>query len=87
MGLLLPKNLPMVKGFVGVDYEYGLTPKTYGISDVGNLEKCLSDILVKAGFIEDDRKIIELKQKKLQSSWFYVKIKIYPYELPTRNKM
>ena len=75
MFILLP-NKEMVKGWVEVSYEYGLTPSSFSISDVGNLEKCLSDVLVKKGYIEDDRKILKLVQKKVQSPRFYVKISI-----------
>ena len=78
MSILLPRQ-KTIWGWVNVEYEYGLTPRTFGITDVGNLEKCLSDILVKRGFIEDDRKILTLIQKKLQSPRFYIRIKIYPY--------
>jgi len=74
---LLPKQ-PIVKGWVEVWYEFGLTAKSFGISDVGNLEKLLSDILVKKGYIEDDRKILDLHLKKVLYSNYYIKIKICP---------
>lgn len=77
MLILLPKY-KQIKGWVSVWYEFGLTNKSFGISDVGNLEKLLSDIIVKRGYIEDDRKILDLHLRKVQSSYSYVKIKICP---------
>src|SRR3990172_6415963 len=78
MSILLPRQ-KRIWGWVNVEYEFGLMPKSYSISDVGNLEKCLSDILVKHGYIEDDRKILTLTLKKVQSPRYYIIIRIYPY--------
>ncbi len=67
-----------VKGWVDVWYEFGLIPTSFGISDTGNMEKCLTDVLVKKGYIDDDRKIINLHLKKVRAKKFYTKIKILP---------
>ena len=73
--LLLPK-CDMVRGFVEIWYEFGLPPRSYGISDVGNLEKCLSDIVVQKKYIEDDRKIVAMHLRKVESPEYYIKIEI-----------
>ena len=83
--IILPRK-EMVKGDVEVFYEFGLKKSSYAISDVGNLEKCLSDILVKKGYIEDDRKIIALHLTKVVSSEYYVKVDIKNYE-PRKKKI
>ena len=72
-------RLPMMTGVVEVWYKFGLMKKSYAISDVGNLEKCLSDILVKKGYIEDDRKIAVLHLQKVESSMYYVEVVLQPY--------
>lgn len=76
--ILFPR-LPMQKGMVEVWYTFGLMKKSYAISDVGNLEKCLSDILVKKGYIEDDRKIAVIHLQKVESPCYYVEVVIQPY--------
>jgi len=73
--ILLPR-MKMMMGLVEVWYEFGLTKRNFKRSDVGNLEKCLSDILVKRGYIEDDRKIMALHLQKVESSRYYVSIEI-----------
>ena len=76
--ILLPKK-EMVLGNVEIWYEFGLKKSSFAISDVGNLEKCLTDILVKKGYIEDDRKVARLHLTKVVSSEYYVKIDIKHY--------
>lgn len=75
--ILLPR-MDMVMGMVEVTYEFGLKKSSYAISDVGNLEKCLSDILVQKGYIEDDRKIAVIHLRKVESPEYYVRITIEP---------
>ena len=75
--LSLPKR-DMVRGLVRVTYEFGLTPRTFAITDTGNLEKCFTDCLVKRGYIEDDRYIIEMALRKVKSDHFYIKVDISP---------
>ena len=76
---LLPKK-EMIMGWVEIWYEYGLLKSNFSRSDVGNLDKLISDLLVKKGYIQDDRKVIALHQIKVQSNKSYVKIRIEPYE-------
>lgn len=75
---MLPKK-EMVRGMVQITYEFGLRPRTFAVADVGNLEKCLTDILVKRGYLEDDRKVAVIHMEKVVSPEYYVKIDIQPY--------
>ena len=77
--ILLPRK-EMIGGDVEVWYEFGLKRSSFAISDVGNLEKCLSDILVQKGYIEDDRKIAVIHMQKVESPEYYVTIKIAPWK-------
>lgn len=61
--IMKPKKF---KGWVMVKYSFKL--KNYKLTDVGNLEKPLSDILVKAGIIEDDRFILTMQIMKEPST-------------------
>jgi len=54
---LLPKE-KMIKGNVSVTIEFYL--KNHKMTDVSNLVKVFEDIVVKRGYIEDDRKVNEL---------------------------
>jgi len=68
-----------VAGWVEIRYEFHI--KNYKITDVGNLEKLISDIVVKAGMIEDDRFIKRLDLEKFQcfGNDEYIVISIKPY--------
>lgn len=74
---LMPKR-EQVKGDVEVHYKFYL--KAYGKTDVSNLIKCLEDIIVKAGWIEDDRKVIKLTAEKVRSKTDSIEIEISEYE-------
>jgi Holliday junction resolvase RusA-like endonuclease len=78
--ILLPKR-EMIRGWIDVWYIFGMTTKTFSISDTGNMEKLLTDIIVKRGYIEDDRKILRMHLEKVQAKTHYIKIKICPSEL------
>ena len=70
----------MITGYVGVEYDFYI--KNFKLSDVGNLEKPLTDIIVKAGLIEDDRFIITMKLTKHKIAKYikeYIVIRIYHY--------
>ena len=54
--LTLPKH-KTITGDVKITYCFYL--KNYKMTDIDNLIKPLTDILVKKGYIEDDRKILE----------------------------
>jgi Holliday junction resolvase RusA-like endonuclease len=61
VAVLLPKN-ERVHGFVDVHYKFFLV--NWQRTDGGNLEKCLTDILVTAGIIDDDRYIMKYTIEK-----------------------
>lgn len=74
LAILLPKI--MYTGLVKIDYTFYL--KNFLMTDVDNLIKPLQDIIVKAGIIEDDRKIISLTAKKVKSGVNGIEFKISP---------
>ncbi len=72
-----------VSGFVEVYYKFYI--KEFSRSDVGNLEKLLTDIIVKAGMIDDDRFIIKITLEKFKSDNDHIEIYVNPYILrPSR---
>lgn len=73
--LKLPKR-KTIKGFVDVEIDLHL--KNFKASDVSNFQKALLDILVKAHYIEDDRKILKLIVKKWPTEEDNLQIKIAP---------
>jgi Holliday junction resolvase RusA-like endonuclease len=58
---LMPKR-EIVKGKIGMNIDFYF--KTAERSDIDNLLKAILDSIVKAGYIEDDRFIWEMKIKK-----------------------
>ena len=74
----LPNNQKMIKGEVVLTLTFYLI--YYGRTDVSNLVKILEDILVKKGYIEDDRKVVEIYLKKIKAERNSIKIKIEKYE-------
>ena len=60
----LPKK-KMITGPVKVHYKFFV--KNYGGRDTSNMIKLLEDILVKQGYIEDDRKVIRVSAEKIRS--------------------
>lgn len=61
-----------------VHYVYYI--KNYALSDTSNLEKTLSDMLVKRGYLLDDRYIKAIYQRKEKTSGpEYIEILIEPY--------
>ena len=72
----LPKM--QVKGEVEMSYKFRL--KNYAITDVSNLLKCLEDIIVKAGLIEDDRKVVKIIAEKMKNNDESIQILIKQYE-------
>lgn len=80
------KTLPFSKddpidGEVFVHYVYHI--KTYGNSDTGNMEKTLTDMLVKRNYLKDDRYIRAIYQRKERVSEKkdeYIEIRIEKYE-------
>jgi Holliday junction resolvase RusA-like endonuclease len=73
---LLPKQAK-IKGMVRVDYRFFL--RNHKITDGSNLIKVLEDILVKKGYIEDDRFIYYHTVTKIPSKEDRIQIDIKPY--------
>jgi len=67
-----------VEGFVEIDYKFYI--KYFKTSDVGNFEKPLSDIIVKAGLIDDDRFIKKITMEKFKSDEEYIEIIINKFK-------
>lgn len=57
----------MRTGWVEIEFIFYLAPKRFAVSDVSNLVKILEDCIVKAGYIQDDRKIIKMHLEKRES--------------------
>ncbi|MEK6879137.1 MAG: RusA family crossover junction endodeoxyribonuclease [Nanoarchaeota archaeon] len=64
IGYLLPRN-QSINGEVKIEYIFGL--KNYKLTDVDNLIKPIQDLIVKAGIIDDDRKIVQVLAIKVAS--------------------
>ena len=58
---------PMIKGWVMIDLLFYLPASSYALSDISNLVKILEDCIVKKGYIEDDRKVVEMRTRKTRS--------------------
>ena len=72
--LLLPSPNQKIEGDVKMSMHFYLAPRHYALTDISNLVKITEDILVKKGFIEDDRKVIELNLKKFKAQLDSIKI-------------
>lgn len=76
---LLPKR-EMIKGMVRIDYRFFLT--NHKMQDSDNLIKVLQDMLVKKGYIEDDRLIYYHTVAKIPSKGvnkIQIEIKSYSF--------
>lgn len=67
-----------IEGEMSVRYIFHL--KNYSRTDVANLEKCLTDILVKLEIIKDDRYIKDMYVRKEMSDRDYIEIEIDGYK-------
>lgn len=74
--MLLPRKNNKSKQPLIVKYVFYLTKRQYSLSDVGNFEKPLTDILVKSGVIYDDRYIVKITMEKRLSDKSYIEINI-----------
>ncbi len=75
--LYILQKQEMIKGEVAINIDfYFKYPKK---CDIDNPVKCLVDILVKKGYIEDDRKIMKMDLRKFQSDeeGFEVRIDLF----------
>ena len=75
----LLKNAHQIKGTVEMHYTFYI--KNYGMTDIDNLIKPIQDIIVKKGYIEDDRKIIYLTAEKIKDNDERIEIEIRKYEI------
>ena len=75
--LLAPKK-KMIKGDIEIEYKFYL--KNCKMSDYDNQIKCCQDLIVKCGWIEDDRKIYKATIYKIPSNEDRIEIKISKYE-------
>lgn len=66
----------MIEGFVRVDLVFTLTKENYSHSDVDNLIKPVLDAIVDRGYIEDDRKILELTARKQLGKDYAIELSI-----------
>lgn len=75
---ILPRAKKTRKGEVEIHYTFYI--KNYGMTDVDNLIKPIQDIIVKKGYIEDDRKIVFLSAEKIKSKEEKIIIEIRSYD-------
>lgn len=75
---LLPRAKKTLTGEVEIHYTFYI--KNYGMTDVDNLIKETQDILVKKGYITDDRKIVFLSAEKIKSNDEKIEIQIRQHE-------
>lgn len=73
-----------IEGWVEIKYDFYL--KNFSKTDTGNLEKPLTDILVKLGLIDDDRFIKKITLEKHQSKTNYIEIIILPIKTNELSK-
>ena len=74
--ILAPKRR-MIKGEIEVEYKFYL--KNHGKADYDNYIKIVQDLIVKCGYIEDDRKIYKATIYKIPSDKNYIEFKINKY--------
>lgn len=70
---IAPKR-KMIKGNVEIEYKFYL--KNHSRTDYDNCIKITQDLLVKCGYIEDDRKIYKATIYKIPSKKDFIEIKI-----------
>lgn len=68
----------MAKGKIGVRYKFFL--KNHASIDYDNLIKIMQDNLVKAGYMEDDRKIYKAYIEKIPCKYDKIEIEIFELE-------
>ena len=72
---LMPK-IPMVKGMIRIRVNFYV--KHDKTSDLDNFLKGFLDLIVKKGYIEDDRFIYQLYVKKFNSDYERIELKVQP---------
>lgn len=72
--LLKGQETGKLSGDLSVPYVFYL--KHYTRTDVGNLEKCLTDIIVKSGIIKDDMYVKDIHVRKERATEDSIEIEI-----------
>jgi len=72
---LLPEN-ETIEGYVAIYLTFYLNNRRFKTADVDNFIKPIFDILVKKGYIEDDRKVLVVRAEKLPHTEEKIKIEI-----------
>ena len=80
LGFLLPRGIPMTKGRVELRYRFYI--KNDKLADADNMVKPLQDVLVKHGYIEDDRFIYRFSVEKFHAEVPRIEVEILPYTTP-----
>lgn len=76
--LLLPEK-KMIMGYVEISFLFYL--KYFATQDTDNLLKPIIDILVKKGYIQDDRYIVRLRAEKIKSKEDKIRFIIRKFQL------
>ncbi len=74
---LLRNTREKVYGEVELNYKFYL--KHYRRTDVGNLEKTITDILVECGVISDDMYVVKITLEKFKSTKDFILVEISKY--------
>lgn len=74
----LLKKQHKIPGHVKIDYIFYL--KNHKMIDASNLIKILEDVIVKCGYIEDDRMVYEFTVKKIPSEVDRIEVDILPLD-------
>lgn len=69
---------PLIEGELRVRYVFYV--KNYANTDVANLEKTITDMLVKLGYFKDDRYIKEISMIKERAEEDRIEVEILPFE-------
>lgn len=76
---IVPVNKESIsKGEIEVHYKFYV--KNYALTDVDNLIKQTQDLLVKRGYISDDRKIVLISAMKIKSLEEKIEVDIFSLE-------
>jgi len=80
--LIAPKK-EMIKGIIQIEFKFYM--KNHKIADYDNVIKVTQDMLVKCGYIEDDRKIYKAIIYKIPSEENKIEIEIKKYKLKIKK--
>jgi len=69
---------PKLSGWVEIEYKFYI--KNFKMTDVGNFEKPITDLIVKAGLIDDDRFVKKITAEKFADKDERIEVIITKYE-------